>query len=170
MAFIQSTPLPLKVRVTNVLFDKTVVGQVAEVVGFHFTRDYPNTSCQVNVDLIVTPYSILENNELGQAATSRVFRTYSAVMNAADDTLVNDRTGEVLLVYKELVAKGEIKSETDWQAAIQKKSEEVEAASQDDTRLQGAWFEQLCATQSVRIYPLLEQFIVNADKIGFFLR
>jgi hypothetical protein len=157
MAYQKHTPKPLIVRVADAVFDKTTVGQEAMVIGFHFKRDVLSLECEVNVDLLVTPRSILPDGSLGEVLKGKLFRTYTQPMNAANDTLVNATTGDVLKIRGQMLSH-------EWEEAIEEASKDV------DTKLQGDWFEDLCAHAAVEIDPLLRKFISDADNIGFFLR
>lgn len=157
MAYLDYTPQALTMRVSDRVTAGTKCGQQAEITGFHFLRDRLTKAAQVNVDLEITPFALLDDGTLGEELTGKIYRCYTDVMNAANDTLVEQATGAVLAIRQG-------RNDADWQALIDRLS------TSRDTMLQGDWFDMLCTSQAVEIAPLLLRFLADADAKGFFLR
>jgi hypothetical protein len=152
MALAPYTPTSIVLPVADRVLGTTVLKQLATFVSLHHDYD-AHDQPQARIVVSVQMFGIGPDGSLGPALVGDGFSKREIVLMAANDTLVDAATGEILAIRT--FAAGE-----NWQAVLDR--------YEQPTMLQGNFFEYLRDNAAINIGGLIRQHIQNADALGRF--
>lgn len=153
MPLLAHTPTIIELPVADRVAGDTLIRQKARFVSLLHTQS-PAGECRAVITVLVSLYAA-DGPGFGPALQGLGFQNYTVELVAANDTLVDAETGQILAMHQGQDA------ET-WQALCNGYTRPV--------MLQGDWFEAIRETQPVLIGEMIRQHIQQADAMGRFNR
>lgn len=156
MAFLTPPRQLIEVAVSDYRAGATTYRQRARFLRLVHEQQADSGECSCEIRVLLLPYAASETGEAGELLPAGRVLTLTVDLQARNDTLVSAADGAIL------AQRGQWEGQAQWQQRIDALSE------QQDTMLQGDFFEQLRENQPVLIGQMIRQHIQQADAMGRF--